>query len=343
MPLTNADIQYIQEKFSCTKTACIADQLGVSESAINRVAKRLNLSKNKMHIKTLHEELLLAKKTHYLERLKNYTITPLQRNIVIGSLLGDGSLALYGRSKNAHYREHGCDRQIGYRQWKCKQLSSLDFKIDNRGKLYSPSHPLYTEFYRLFYSETGEKSINIDNLSLLDHPLGLACLYMDDGTLVIDSSGNHQKKYLFPRISLYTLCYSENENVLLQQHIEKVFGISFKLKKHPDGKGNLLELNHRNSVLAFIDLVYPYVSQVPCMQYKINLKQRMEDARDRFCNTAKEIILRSEPVRTLNYSKEEEQKIMVWSDQGFSDMAIAKMLNRSYWGIVDKKRRLRCG
>ena len=39
-------------------------------------------------------------------------ITTIEQNILIGSILGDGNLALYGRSKNAHYREHGAFYQL---------------------------------------------------------------------------------------------------------------------------------------------------------------------------------------------------------------------------------------
>lgn len=46
----------------------------------------------------------------------------LEQNIIIGNLLGDGSSALYGRSINAHYKEHGYDEQIEYRKWKATQL-----------------------------------------------------------------------------------------------------------------------------------------------------------------------------------------------------------------------------
>lgn len=58
---------------------------------------------------------------------KIYNKTEIEQNIIIGSVLGDGSLALYGRSKNTYYREHGCDEQIPYRTWKCKNLYNLDF------------------------------------------------------------------------------------------------------------------------------------------------------------------------------------------------------------------------
>jgi hypothetical protein len=65
----------------------------------------------------------------FVENTKIYAMNRLERNIIIGSLLGDGSLALYGRSKNAYYREHGCTRQVPYRQWKADKLKNLDFKL----------------------------------------------------------------------------------------------------------------------------------------------------------------------------------------------------------------------
>lgn len=105
-------------------------------------------------------------------------MTDEERNIIIGSLLGDGSLALYGRSKNAHYREHGCDKQLPYRAWKQNKLSHLEFKLSNSGKLSSPSNDIYTKIYELFYIDR-VKTISKNNISLLDKPIGLACLYME--------------------------------------------------------------------------------------------------------------------------------------------------------------------
>ena len=163
-----------------------------------------------------------------------------QKNIIIGSLLGDGSLALYGRSKNAHYREHGCEKQLGYRKWKQEKLVNLDFKIDKSGNLHSPSHPIYSDLYNIMYNSSGEKILTPEVLALLTHPIGLACLYMDDGSLVIDSSQNKTTKYLFPRISIYTLCFSKSENEVLINHIKNYFNIQFKLKKHHDGKNYII-------------------------------------------------------------------------------------------------------
>lgn len=78
----------------------------------------------------------------------------LERNILIGSLLGDGSLALYGRSTNAHYREHGGHAQTEYRRWNTHMLKDLEFKFSDKGKyekIPSPSREIFTDLYHLFY------------------------------------------------------------------------------------------------------------------------------------------------------------------------------------------------
>lgn len=170
---------------------------------------------------------------------KIYNVTEIEQNIVIGSLLGDGSLALYGRSKNAYYREHGCDAQITYRLWKCEKLSKLDFRLNTNfkyAKLSSHSNSFFTELYNKFYINS-IKTITTDNIKLLSHPIGLACFYMDDGTLVIDSTKRKDNSvYIFPRISLYTLSFSKDENIIIKNHLENIFNIKTNLKHRKDGK-----------------------------------------------------------------------------------------------------------
>lgn len=339
--ISDRTIQYIKDNFPHNKTVYVADQLGICESSVRRIAKALNIKKDEFYLHSLRNDLLKAKQEHYKKNIKNYSISIEQRNIIVGSILGDASLSLYGRSKNAYFREHGCDKLIGYRRWKCEKLSTLDFKLDLSGKLHSPSHSIYTELYKKFYNEQRVKYLSKENLLLLNHPIGLACLYMDDGSLVIDSSSGKNKKYLFPRLSLYTLCFSQYENELLQQHIYNVFGISFKLKSRPDGKQFILELNNRNGVLDFLELVKPYVLQIPCMHYKVNLHRRIIVAKQQQKEEDKEIVLRADPITSSSYSEDDEALLISMKKQGKSDNEIAQKLNRSYWGIVDKIRRLR--
>lgn len=80
---------------------------------------------------------------------KIYTANEIEINILVGSLIGDGSLALYGRSKNAYYREHGCDKQLPYRIWKSEKLKNLDFRINNNCK-YAQLHS-HSNIFSLIY------------------------------------------------------------------------------------------------------------------------------------------------------------------------------------------------
>lgn len=73
---------------------------------------------------------------------------------------------------------------------KQKSLKNLDFKLLTTCKnpqLRSSSNKIYTDIYNLFYKKR-EKILTPENILLLDHSIELACLYMDDGSLVIDSS-----------------------------------------------------------------------------------------------------------------------------------------------------------
>lgn len=164
---------------------------------------------------------------------------------------------------------------------------------------------------------------------------------MDDGSLVIDSSSGLNKKYIFPRILIYTLCFSQKENQILIDHIKQTFDIPFKLKKRPDGKNYILELNRRNHILDFLELVKPYVSQIPCMSYKIDLNKKLNDTKEKLTKQGMYISVRNHKINTCNYSLQENEIIISMKKQGKTDKEIAEKCNRSYWGVVDKIRRLR--
>lgn len=56
-----------------------------------------------------------------------------------------------------------------------------------------------------------------------------------------------------------TLNFSEDENILLKNHIKKTFNINMKLKKRKDGKNFLLGINKRDEIIKFINIVKPFV------------------------------------------------------------------------------------
>lgn len=276
---------------------------------------------------------------------KKYNITEIEQNVIVGSLLGDGSLSLYGRSKNAYYREHGCNKQIPYRLWKAEKLCKLNFKVNPNckyAKLCSYSNILFTDLYKKFYINN-IKTITKENISLLTHPIGLACFYMDDGTLVMDSARRKKGSiYIFPRISLYTLSFSEKENIIIRDHLKIIFNINTKLKHRKDGKNTILEINKKEEIINFIDIVKPYVSEVNCMKYKIALKERFEEKRTSLEKSGwQNINCWEEKVINNSYSKEDELFILNAKKNGMSNREISEVLNRPYWGIVDKIRRMK--
>ncbi|WP_346928220.1 hypothetical protein [Clostridium sp.] len=276
---------------------------------------------------------------------KKYTPTEIEENIIIGSLLGDGSLGLYGRSKNAYYREHGCDAQIQYRLWKSEKLQRLKFSLNTNykyAKLSSHSNSYFTELYNKFYINK-VKTITTENIKLLTHPIGLACFYMDDGTLVIDSAKRKNNSiYLFPRISLYTLSFSESENIIIRNHLDNTFGVKTKLKYRKDGKKTILEINKKEDIIRFINIVKPYVSEIPCMKYKIDLEGRFEEKKYKAKDYSYvNINSWNEDITNNFYSKEEELFIINAKESKISTKEIARILNRPYWGLVDKLRRMK--
>ena len=262
-----------------------------------------------------------------------------KENIIIGSVLGDGNLSIPGRCINAYYSEHFASKQLEYREWKLSQLKDCGFKLsklNNSHKLTSSANKLFTYYYNLFYINN-IKTINSTNIKLLNHPVGLACLYFDDGTLVIDSTTRKNGcKYLFPRISISTLCFSKEENLILINHIYNVFSIKFKLKQFPYGKGYALELNKKDEIFKFINLISPYVKDIKSMSYKIDIYDRLiskqkEIPHSTICNL----------YTTIHpYSNDEINKLLQLHKEKVPYKEIAKILDRTYYSVVYKLRDL---
>jgi len=167
---------------------------------------------------------------------------------------------------------------------------------------------------------------------------------MDDGTLVIDHYSRTHKIQIFPRVALYTLCFSYEENLILMNHIKNTFDIQFKLKKRPDGKNYILEINRRNEVYKFIELIKKYVLEIPEMHYKVNIEEVMEEKYIRLKNNKSEhrkVLTSPLQVKSNFYTHEEIKLLLQLKDEGFSIPEIARRLDRTYWGVVDKFRRLK--
>ncbi len=155
-------------------------------------------------------------------------LTKRQRQILVGTLLGDGHLEQNG--KYCRLRVDHYSKQKDYIFWMAKEfeLFSLKPRItserDKRsGKTYIGWHfstkslPIFSEFRRLFYKN--KKKIIPLKISEMMYDLSLAIWYMDDGFRRRDSKG-------------FYLCSSsftgEEQKILLKMLLEK-FGIEARI------------------------------------------------------------------------------------------------------------------
>lgn len=192
-------------------------------------------------------------------------LTPEQKSVLIGSLLGDGTLRLGQRAINANFKvEHGL-QQKEYVFWKYKVFRpwvftepKLSYRYDGSGKKYQKSwwfrtirHPLLTELYRRFYKD-GRKIVP-PTIGLDLNPLALAVWVMDDGSFSKNKID----------ISTYSFTLPEIERLVCV--FERNFGLFAKYYRDRD-KGYRMYFDTANT-RKLVSIIEPHV--VPTMRYKL--------------------------------------------------------------------------
>jgi len=201
------------------------------------------------------------------------------RNLLIGMLLGDGSI-----SKGYGYRLCHGYAQKEYIQWKINKLHEHGIKTCglkesicsvgyNVGSTYYYTRvniiPFIKVLRRVFY-----KPIKvIANRKMLNrlNALGVAIWFMDDGCLNIRKTKDKIHGF-YIRIAT---CLPKNELQIVIDYFKEVWNISF----YPisEGKNTYSLCCGTKEGIKFIEIVKPYVEEVPSMCYKIkyNLEQRV--------------------------------------------------------------------
>ena len=193
-------------------------------------------------------------------------LTLRQKAILIGTLLGDGTLELNGQ--NVRLRIDHSMKQKDYVEWKHKEFFNLapsgvrDFaqKINCRtGKIYRHSkfdtfsNIFLNEFYRMFYIGRRKRVPN-NIVKILKKPLSLAVWFMDDGYKRNDCNA----------LRISTDSFSIKEQELLLQCLKQNFKINAKI--HKKGKNWNIYIPS-SEAKEFCDIIKPYI--IPSMEYKI--------------------------------------------------------------------------
>lgn len=196
-----------------------------------------------------------------------------QKSLVIGSLLGDGTMRLGKKAINANFKvEHGL-AQKDFVIWKYQILKAfvftkpkISYRYNVKGEKYPKSwwfrtirHPLLTEIYRRFYIRDGYRNgrkIIPPDLIKDFNPLILAIWVMDDGSF--------QKN----KINISTYSFSVSDMNLLKKCFQEKFDITMNSYRDRD-KGYRIYCN-KTETKKLITIIQDYV--ISSMRYKIGFR-----------------------------------------------------------------------
>ncbi len=198
-----------------------------------------------------------------------FSLTALQRSVLIGTLLGDGHL--YGKGWSRHHRLqllHG-KAQKEYLFWKYEVFRNACFSEpsyqdwNTAWSVKTMSHSAFDEYANIFY-RNGKKLVPT-NLSDLLNPLALAVWFMDDGARGPRGSG-----YI-----LNTQSFSRRENEFLRVCLRKRFSLDHT-SLHRDRKWWRLYIR-KGSQELFYSIIEPFM--IPSMHYKFHAFDPVETTR----------------------------------------------------------------
>lgn len=161
-------------------------------------------------------------------------LTPLQKEYMIGFLLGDASVEKKTANANCRIRFHHSIKQLPYIKWKHKLLSPHSGKLTEyqRGdskrekgifkgcRFYTYARPCFNIYREIFYA--GGKKIVPENIDPLINENSLATWFLDDGS--------RDKRFTF---RFHTNSYTLRECDCLQQALWENFSIEAKVHKTP--------------------------------------------------------------------------------------------------------------
>lgn len=197
-------------------------------------------------------------------------LTEKQRQLIIGSLLGDGTMYIPKKGRNANFKVEQGLKQKEFVEWKYTILRNwvftepkISFRYKENREKYAKSwwfrtlsHPLLTEIHNKFYQ--GESHRNRTKIIPRDlgkdlTPFSLAVLIMDDGS--------YSKK----KIDISTYTFSLSDIIFLQQLLKDKFDLESNYYRDRD-KGYRMYFR-KTMTDELIRIIYPFI--IPSMQYKI--------------------------------------------------------------------------
>lgn len=212
-------------------------------------------------------------------------ITKESRNLLIGLLLGDGTI-----SNNNVFKLSHCEQQKDYLEWKIKQLNESGLR--NNGLKEYISVKGYNEGRKVYYTQLNiipfvkvlrrifyKPYKKLGNRKLLNRLSAreIAIWYMDDGHINYRKTKNRIHGFY---IKIAT-CLPKEELQIIIDYFKEVWNIQFYMFHEGKKEDSYSLCCGTKEGLKFIDIVKPYVEQVESMKHKIeyDLSQRTKEVR----------------------------------------------------------------
>lgn len=213
------------------------------------------------------------------EHKKSLKLTKLQKEIIVGTLLGDGHLETTNKGKTYRLKIEHSAKQKEYVDWLYNQLKPWingDVKYWNRYSKFPNgsaiisrkcgfttfSHGILRFYGQQFYSKKGIKIIP-KLIERLLSPTSIAIWFLDDGSF---KSCKHRT------FIIHSHSYTKNELKIVQKCFVG-FGIKTKLHKQRRKEGIYWRIYVLSeSAEKFAEMVKPIINQIPSMRYKLGNK-----------------------------------------------------------------------
>nr|WP_081748594.1 intein-containing recombinase RecA [Nocardiopsis sp. CNT312] len=206
---------------------------------------------------------VLTSQDHYLSEQ--------QRQVVLGSVMGDGTLSpnTRGRDGTRFRMGHGAD-QAAYLEWKVSLLGNIGCSRTTNGKgaVFADFTPLpeLAELREAVYFGDGKKHLSWEYLKRLT-PLALAVWYMDDGCFTLRSKGAQTRtEGGSGRIEICVEAMSPGTRERLTEHLRDTYELDCKLVLHGSRRIPFIQFTTAASA-QFQKIVAPYVHE--SMGYKL--------------------------------------------------------------------------
>lgn len=218
------------------------------------------------------------------QEIRKTPLSDLQKSVVLGSVLGDGTLRLAPHSKNAYLKIGHCEKQRKYLGWKKKILDPFSRpvvlsqkaqqKIIDGKKAYSTDqyefrtivHPDITYYYRTYYSKNHKHILGNDIINSLDLT-ALAIWFADDGSVYVD------KRNGVVSCTIATNSFDYTEQVILKKAVSKFFQgtINIRPQGNKDRNDMLLRMYGTKKLVDFLFMIS---SILPTnIHYKLGLQR----------------------------------------------------------------------